>query len=40
MMKIFSVETALILCLLVIVLLATAQIAGAAAHAFIPLLSG
>jgi len=39
MTRIFSVETALVVCLLVIVLLATAQIAGATAHTFIPLLS-
>ena len=39
MQKLFSVETALIVSLLAIVLLATTQIAGAAAHTFIPLLS-
>lgn len=39
MMKLVSVETALIVSLMAIVILATAQIAGAAAHTFIPLLS-
>ena len=39
MPKIFPVEAALIVSLLAIILLVTAQIAGAAAHSFIPLLS-
>jgi hypothetical protein len=39
MLKLISVETALIVSLLAIILLASAQIAGAAAHTFIPLLS-
>jgi len=39
MLKLFSVETALIVSLLAIVLLATAQIAGATTHTLIPLLS-
>jgi hypothetical protein len=40
MLKLISVETALIVSLLAIILLGSAQIAGAATHTFIPLLSG